>query len=50
MGHYFNKCPSKTGIQLLMVAVESDEFDDNAYYSASSFQFVNISSEGMTFQ
>ena len=50
MGHYSNECPSKTGIQLLrMAGVESDEFDDNAYYGASSFQFVNISSEGMRF-
>ena len=49
MGHYSNECPSKTGIQLLMAGVESDAFDDNEYYSASSFQFVHISSEGMTF-
>ena len=49
MGHYSNECPSKTGIQLLMAGVESDEFDDNEYYGASSFQVVNILSEGMTF-
>ena len=49
MGHYSNECPSKTGIQLLMAGVESDEFDDNEYYGASSSQVVNILSEGMTF-
>ena len=49
MGHYSHECPSKTDIQLLMAGVESDAFDDNEYYGASSFQFVHISSEGMTF-
>ena len=39
----------KTGIQLLMAGVESDEFGYDAYYGANSFQFVNISSEAMTF-
>jgi hypothetical protein len=49
MGNYSNECPSKTGIQLLMAGVESDAFDDNEYYGASSLQFVHISSEGMMF-
>ena len=49
MGNYSNECPSKTGIQLLMAEVESDVFDDNEYYGASSFQFVHISTEGMRF-
>ena len=49
-GHYSNECPTKTAVQLLMAGAESDAFDDNEYYAASSFQFVNISSEdGMTF-
>jgi hypothetical protein len=29
MGHYSNQCPEKTGIQLLMAGVESDEFYDD---------------------
>ena len=49
MGHYSNECPTKTGIQLLMAGVESDAFDDIEHYAASSFQFVHVSSEGMTF-
>jgi hypothetical protein len=49
MSHHSNECPSKTGIQLLMAEVESDVFDDNEYYGASSFQFVHISTEGMRF-
>jgi hypothetical protein len=49
MGHYSNECPTKTGIQLLMAEVESDAFDNNKHYAASSFQFMHISSEGMTF-
>jgi hypothetical protein len=37
MGHYSNKCPTKTAVQLLMAGAESDVFDDNEYYAASSF-------------
>jgi hypothetical protein len=37
-------------VQLLMAGAESDASDDNEHYAASSFQFVNISSEDwMTF-
>jgi hypothetical protein len=50
MGHYSNECPTKTAVQLLMAGMESDAFDDNQHYAASSFQFVHVSSEGgMTF-
>jgi hypothetical protein len=46
---YSNECPTKTGVQLLMAGVESDAFDDNEHYAASSFQFAHVSSEGMMF-
>ena len=46
MGHYSNECPNKRGVQLLMAGAESDSFDDNQHYGASSFQFVHVSSEG----
>jgi hypothetical protein len=50
MGHYSNECPTKTAVQLLMAGAESDAFDDNEHYAASSFQFMHVSSEdGMTF-
>ena len=49
MGHYSGSCPEKMGIQLLMAGGESDEFDDDAQYGATSFQFMNISCEGMMF-
>jgi hypothetical protein len=49
MGHYSNECPNKTAVQLLMAGVESDAFDDNEHYTTSSFQFVHVSNEGMTF-
>ena len=49
MGHYSNECPNKTAVQLLMAGAESDAFDDNEHYPASSFQFMHVSSEGMAF-
>jgi hypothetical protein len=49
MGHYSNEFPNKTAVQLLMAGAESNTFDDNEHYAASSFQFVHVSSEGMTF-
>ena len=49
MGHYSNQCPEKTGIQLLMAGVESDEFYDDAYYITTSFQFLMTSFTALMF-